>query len=97
MKFNIWTFLFQLINFLVLLFILKRLLYRPVHDIMEKRRGIIEKNMQDAEKMREEAVGLRKEYEDKIAELGEEHTREREKMQEEMAGERHRMLAKAAE
>jgi F-type H+-transporting ATPase subunit b len=97
MKFNIWTFLFQLINFLVLLFILKRLLYRPVHDIMEKRRGIIDKNMQDAEKIREEAVGLKKEYEEKIAGLAEERAREHEKMQKEMADERSRLLAKAGE
>ena len=36
MKFDIWTFLFQIINFVVLLFILKRILYRPVKEIIEE-------------------------------------------------------------
>jgi F-type H+-transporting ATPase subunit b len=95
MKFNIWTFLFQVINFLVLLFILKRVLYRPVKEIMEKRRRLVEKEMQDAENTRREASELRKHYEEKIASFREAQVREREKMQEEIADERRQLLARA--
>ena len=95
MKFTIWTFLFQLINFFVLLFILKRVLYRPVQEIMEKRRRTIEKDMQDAENTRREALELKKHYEEKIATFREAQVREREKMQEEISDERRQLLARA--
>ena len=95
MKFTIWTFLFQVINFLVLLFILKRVLYRPVKEIMEKRRRLIEKEMQDAESTRSEAFELKRHYEEKIATFREAQVQEREKMQEEIADERRQLLARA--
>ncbi len=59
MKFDIWTFLFQVINFIVLLFILKRLLYRPVRQILEKRRELIRESVENAEKTRLEAAELK--------------------------------------
>ena len=69
MKFNIWTFIFQLINFVVLFLILKRLLYRPVKEIMEKRRAAVRKILEDAEKTKQEASSLKEEYEKKKTEI----------------------------
>ena len=58
MKFDIWTFLFQVINFLVLLFILKRVLYKPIREIIEKRRSLIRQRIDEAEKTKKEALEL---------------------------------------
>jgi F-type H+-transporting ATPase subunit b len=69
MKFNVWTFIFQLINFFVLLYILKRLLFKPVRELLEKRRAAEKKAMEDSEKVRRDAVALAEEYKKKQAEF----------------------------
>jgi len=72
MKFNIWTFLFQTINFIVLLFILKRLLFRPVRDILQKRRDLVRESLEKVELAQKEAQALKEEQQaemDKLAEL----------------------------
>jgi F-type H+-transporting ATPase subunit b len=95
MKFDFWTLLFQIINFVVLLFILKRVLYKPVKAIIEKRRNIIEKNISEAEKIKEVAMEIharnRQEME-KLKELKRELT---DKMKEEVEAEKGVILADA--
>jgi len=59
MKFNIWTLLFQVINFVILLYILRRILYKPIREIIEKRRGLIAKTVEDAENTKKEALELK--------------------------------------
>lgn len=66
MKFDIWTFLFQIVNFAVLLFILKRLLFKPVREIMEKRRRKIEGALREADNKKAEAEKLREELEEEL-------------------------------
>lgn len=39
MNFNVWTFLLEIVNFLVLAAVLHRLLYRPLRAAVERRRG----------------------------------------------------------
>lgn len=50
-------FIAQVINFLVLFFVLKRFLYKPVLGMLERRRETIEKSLEDAKKI-EEAAGI---------------------------------------
>jgi F-type H+-transporting ATPase subunit b len=83
MKFDIWTFLFQIINFVVLLFILKRLLYKPIRDIMEKRRGLIEKTVEDAEKAKRGALELKEKHQEELNKIKESKMQALEKMQNE--------------
>jgi F-type H+-transporting ATPase subunit b len=97
MKFDIWTFLFQIINFVVLLFILKRLLYKPVREIMEKRRGIVAKNIEEAEKIKKEALELQENYQKEMDKLKELRTQMIEKLQEEVEEERKKLISKAKE
>jgi len=42
------TFLLEIINFLVLVWILKHFLYKPVLDVIARRRSGIEKTLADA-------------------------------------------------
>ena len=58
----------QIINFLVLLFILHRFLYKPLIKFLDKRKGIIEKGLNDAEKAREELSKIQTVKEEKIIE-----------------------------
>ena len=61
MKFNIWTFLLQTINFIVLLFILKRLLFKPVREILQKRRDLVRESLEKVELTQKEAQALKEE------------------------------------
>jgi len=95
MKFDIWTFAFQIINFIVLLFILKRLLYRPIREILLKRRELVEKIIEDAEKTKKEALELKAEHSREMDKLGELKVRIVEEMKEEVLKERKRLIGEA--
>lgn len=95
MKFNIWTLLFQIINFVVLLFILKRMLYKPIREIIEKRRGLIAKTVEDAEKTKKEAQELKGKYEEESKKLQEMHSQMIEQTREESLKDRNKVLSEA--
>ncbi len=59
MRFDFWTFSFQVINFVVLLFILKGLLYKPVKEILEKRRELSRKMLEEAEAVKGDALRMK--------------------------------------
>jgi F-type H+-transporting ATPase subunit b len=56
----------QLVNFLILLFILYKFLYKPVLNLLENRREKIEKGLKDAEKMGEELEKIKALREEEI-------------------------------
>ncbi|TDO95082.1 ATP synthase F0 subcomplex B subunit [Halanaerobium saccharolyticum] len=60
------TMLWQLVNFFVLMFLLKRYLYSPVKEILDKRADQINSDLDQAEETREEAEELKAEYEQKL-------------------------------
>lgn len=97
MKFNIWTFLFQVINFVVLLFILKKLLYKPVKEIMEKRRGLIEKTIGDAERTKKEALELKEQQQQEVNRLKALQPQMIENVKKEAAEEKKKLLIEAKE
>jgi F-type H+-transporting ATPase subunit b len=97
MKFNIWTLLFQVINFAVLLVILRRILYKPVRAIMEKRRALVEQKVREAEGTRNEALALKDKFESAMKGLEERKARMLDGLQEEVQEERKRLIEKARE
>jgi len=97
MKFDIWTFLFQVINFLVLLFILKRVLYKPIREIIEKRRSLIQQRIEEAEKTKKEAMELKENYQHEMDKLHELKSQMLEKMNEEVEQERRKLIGRAEE
>jgi len=58
--------LVQMINFAVLLFLLKKFLYKPLTDILEKRRTAVTESMETAEKMKEEKENLEKQVQEEL-------------------------------
>ncbi|MCF8008207.1 MAG: F0F1 ATP synthase subunit B [Halanaerobiales bacterium] len=56
------TLLWQVINFLVLLWLLKRYLYGPIKEILDKRENMIKSEINEAEERHQEAIELKEEY-----------------------------------
>lgn len=60
------TFFFQIINTIILFFILKKLLFKPVTEFMSSRTEEIENSLSEAEEKNKEAESIKSEYMDKI-------------------------------
>lgn len=50
----------QLVNFLIVLFVLQRLIYKPLINFLEKRRARIEQSLEEAERIERELQALEK-------------------------------------
>lgn len=67
-----WTFVFQLINTLILYLILKKFLFGPVTSFMQKRENEIKNQIQNAKDLEADAITLKESYESKLASAEEE-------------------------
>jgi F-type H+-transporting ATPase subunit b len=76
MSINIWTFLFQIVNFTVLAYVLHRLLYRPLHDAIDRRRQATVQAQAEAERATRDAEAMQVRLEAERAEAD----RQREKL-----------------
>jgi F-type H+-transporting ATPase subunit b len=87
------TFFLEIINFLVLVWILTRLLYNPVVNAIARRQAEIRKTLSEAEQLRNDAQALRQDYEQRQASWKQEKEAARTRMLEEVNAERGRLLA----
>ena len=69
---NFFTMIFAWINLLILYFFLKKLLFKPVKNMIDSRQKEIDDMYSDAETSREAADALKSEYENKMARANEE-------------------------
>lgn len=88
------TFILEIINFLVLVFILKHFFYKPVLNAIARRRESIDKTMEDARNLQQEAQKLKRQYEGRLSEWEEEKQAAIEKLQVEMNESRKNNLEK---
>ena len=65
-------FIWQVVNFLILLWILKKFAYKPILGMLDERKKSIEDAINNAESAKNEALNLRKEYESRLAEAKQE-------------------------
>lgn len=88
----------QLVNFIILFVLLKKLLYRPVLDLLERRRKLIEEGLQSAERSQERLAGIELERKQALeaAALERQHLLEAAAREAEQIRE-HRLLAAGAE
>lgn len=82
------TFVLELINFVVLVWILQRFLYRPVLEVIAKRRADIEKTLADAGTLQTEAKALQDRYENRLADWDAERRRTQDDLAREIEQER---------
>ena len=93
MEFDWTSFALEVLNFLVLVWLLKRFFYRPVLAVIEKRQTATAKTIADAESVRREAEGLKGEYQTRLAGVDKDRAEARAGLDEEIAAERTRRLA----
>lgn len=87
------TFLLEIINVLVLVWLLKRFLYRPVMAVIEERKAAIAKTVADANCLQGEAKALQEQYETRLVGWEQEKEKARVQLQGEISAERQRRLA----
>ncbi len=68
MELNWSTFLLEIINFLILIWILKRFLYQPVLDVIARRQASIQKDLSDARTLQENATAMEEKYKNRLTE-----------------------------
>lgn len=86
------TFLLQIINFLVLIWILNRFLYKPVSNVIAQRKAAVEKMLADSERVRTDAQALQTQYETRLTEWGREKEMAWTQLREELDAERSRLM-----
>ncbi|WP_281951232.1 F0F1 ATP synthase subunit delta [Nitrosophilus kaiyonis] len=64
--FNWWTFAFSIINFLVVIYILYKVLFKPIKRVIQEREEIINKRFKIATEKEKEALDLKNEYEKEL-------------------------------
>ncbi|HKJ50401.1 MAG TPA: F0F1 ATP synthase subunit delta [Gammaproteobacteria bacterium] len=86
------TFLFEMINFLVLVWILKRFLYQPVLNVIARRRSEIEEQLAESRRLQAEAGQLKADYENRLDDWGKERQRLRDGLATDLDAERAQQL-----
>lgn len=92
MELNWTTFTLEIINFLALLWILKRFLYRPVMQTLAERRAGIERSLAEARNTETQAVAMRKQFETRLADWEQEKATARSRFDTELVAERARQM-----
>ena len=62
-----WTFIAQICNLFIQIFLIKKFLLKPVREIIEKRKKLTTEELDKARASREEADALKDEYEKSVA------------------------------
>lgn len=85
------TLLLEIINFAVLVWILLRFLYRPLQTVIARRQAEIEAQLSQAERLKQDAEQLRKQYENRLEHWEQIQQSERQTLQQQLAVERSRL------
>lgn len=97
MQFSWWTFLLQGVNFLVLVWLLHRFLYRPVQQVIAKRKEITTSALAKADDAEQAARRTKQRYDTALAEIDTERAHALEKARQEIEAERGKVLKAAHE
>jgi len=92
LEFHWSTFILEIINFLILVWILKYFLYKPVLKIIEQRKTGIRNDLDEAQSLRDESLLLKQQYENRQQEWQQEKQLSRKKLHEELALEREQLI-----
>ncbi|MCD8348946.1 MAG: F0F1 ATP synthase subunit B [Lachnospiraceae bacterium] len=63
-----WTFIAQICNLFIQMYLIKRFLFKPINNILEKRKAAADAEIQEATKAKEEAQAMKTEYEQNMLE-----------------------------
>lgn len=91
------TFILEIINFVILVWLLKHFFYKPVMNIIARRKQAIQETLDKSEKIREEAESLKSQYENRLEEWEKEKETSRIKLHHDIEAERKLALQKLSE
>ena len=91
------TFIFTVINVLVLVFFLYRFLFKPVRDILAARQNELDNSYREAEEATQKANALKKQYEDSMAQIDAERQEKLEKSRMQATSEYDEIIGNARE
>lgn len=63
-----WTFIAQICNLFIQVYLIKRFLFKPINEMLEKRKALADAEIQDAIEAKNEAVAMKTEYEQNMLE-----------------------------
>ena len=61
-----WTFIIQIINLFIQVYLIKKFLFKPINEILEKRKNLADKSIREAREAQSEADSLKEQYEDSL-------------------------------
>lgn len=88
MELNWSTFILEIINFLILVWVLKHFFYKPVLNIIARRKAAIEQTLDNAKDLHESAETKRKQYEHRLKDWEHERQQARDDLKSEIDKER---------
>ena len=62
-----WTFIATICNLFIQCWLIKKFLFKPIREVIEKRRALADSQIQDAKKAKEEAETMKAGYEAEMA------------------------------
>ena len=92
MEFDWTTFALEIVNFLVLVWILQRFLYKPVTKAIAERKAAIDKTLADARAVDTAAQSLKQQYQNRMADWEDEKAKAKAQLTNELEAERVRLM-----
>lgn len=62
-----WTLVAQILNLFLQAYLIKKFLFKPIREILAKRKAMADAQISDAEKAKQEALSMKAEYEQNMA------------------------------
>ena len=62
-----WTFIAQILNLFIQVYLIKRFLFKPINEVLEKRRQMADQEIKEAREAKEAADSLKVQYEEGLA------------------------------
>ena len=95
MNFSWWTFALQAVNFLILIWLLRRFLFKPVSAIVARRKEEIARGMTEASAEKQKALSMQHDLQAQLAAIEAERRKAIEEQRAQLAGERMKTLDEA--
>ena len=61
-----WTFIIQICNLFIQVYLIKKFLFKPINEILEKRKNLADKTIREAREAQSEADSLKEQYESSL-------------------------------
>ena len=66
-----WTLIAQLLNLFLQMFLIKKFLFKPIRNVLQKRKELADAQIEEATKAKDEALAMKSEYEKNLSEARE--------------------------